>query len=145
MLGGMRGHGGGEKENQGNDSGKVKGDAGFHKRQLRQRVTGRQDYLAYFLLGRNQYIAPRGDCTYNVRAPHSHESGGVVCGKVTSEGNQLDSGSDGPACSARAFGGGHAATTTTASTTTAMMWNMIRGFSMAGLLCAISEAGEELG
>lgn len=38
--------------------------------------------LAYFLLGRNQYIAPRSYCTYNLRTLHSHKSGVIRCGKV---------------------------------------------------------------
>ena len=81
MLGGMRGNCGGKEENQGNYSNEVKGDAGFHKRQLRQRVTSRQDLLAYVLLGRNQYIASRSYCTYNRRAGHYHE--GCRCGEAT--------------------------------------------------------------
>jgi len=36
MLRGMRGHCGGKEENQGNDSCKIEGDAGFHERQLQR-------------------------------------------------------------------------------------------------------------
>ena len=77
MLCGMRGDCGGKEENQGNYSSKVKGDARFHE-QLHQK--GGPDWQACNKLpaqSRNQYIASKSYCTYNLRAGHSHESGGV--------------------------------------------------------------------